>query len=64
MSLCLWSACLACTSSGTWKLEASGSEVEGHPQLHVEFEASMCYMKLCLKKKIKSVFLYLNCVHL
>lgn len=29
-----------------WEVEARGSDIEGHAQLHSEFEASLSYMKL------------------
>ena len=29
----------------TWQVEAGGSEVQGHPQLHSKFKASLGYMK-------------------
>lgn len=34
-----------------WEVEAEGSGVQGHPQLHSEFEASLGYIRSCLKKK-------------
>jgi hypothetical protein len=33
----------------TWEVEAGGSEVRGYPQLHSEFEASLGYIRACLK---------------
>ena len=33
----------------TWEMEAGGSGVQGHPWLHSEFEASLGYMRPCLK---------------
>ena len=33
----------------TWEVEAGGSEVRGHPQLHSEFEASLGYIRASLK---------------
>lgn len=38
----------------TWEKEARGLEVQGHPWLHMECEASLSYMRLCLNK-IKKV---------
>lgn len=32
------------------EVEAGGSEVQGHPQLHSKSEASLGYKRLCLKK--------------
>lgn len=40
---------------GVWK-EAGGSEVHGHPWLNSEFVASLGYVRLCLKKKNRSVY--------
>lgn len=37
----------------TWEAEAGGSETQGHPQLHCEFEASLGYMTLCLREEGK-----------
>lgn len=34
---------------GTWEVEAGGPGVEGHPQLHNEFEASLGSMTPCLE---------------
>lgn len=38
----------ACNLS-TWKAEAERSAVQGYPQLHSEFTASLGYMSLCQK---------------
>ena len=37
-----------CTPS-TWKGKTGGSEVQGHPGLHSEFEASLSYLRPALK---------------
>lgn len=34
-----------------WEAEAGGSEIESHSQLHVTLEASLGYMRLCLKNE-------------
>lgn len=36
----------------TWKVETGASEIQGHPQIHSEFDL---YMRPCLKKKKKKV---------
>jgi hypothetical protein len=36
-----------------WKTEAGDSRIQGHPQLYRKFEASLGYMRHCLKKKIR-----------
>lgn len=33
------------------EVEVRRSQVQGHPQLHNQFEASLGYMKSCFKKK-------------
>jgi hypothetical protein len=33
------------------KLKAGGAEVQGHPKLYREIEASLGYMNLCVKSK-------------
>lgn len=33
-----------------WEVEAGESEVKGHPQLHMESEASWGHIRACLKK--------------
>lgn len=38
----------ACHPSN-WEVEAGGSGVEGHPQLHNEFETSQGNVRPCLK---------------
>lgn len=40
----------ACNSN-TQEVEGGGSEVQGHPQLHSEFKASLGYIKPYLKIK-------------
>lgn len=37
----------------TQEAEAEGSEVQGQPWLHSEFEVTLGYMRPCLKKKKK-----------
>jgi len=32
-------------------IELRGPEAEGHPQLHTQFKASLCYPRPCLKQK-------------
>lgn len=41
----------------TWEVEAGGSEVEGHPWLHKEFEAGLGYMR---PKQTKGTFFALG----
>ena len=36
----------------TWEVEAVGSVVHFHTWLHSKFEASLCYMRSCLKNII------------
>jgi hypothetical protein len=36
--------------SSTHEVTAGQSEVQGHPQLHSEFKASLGYMSTCFKK--------------
>lgn len=36
----------------TQQMEARGSGVQGHPWLHIDFEASLGYLSICLKKMI------------
>lgn len=33
----------------TQQMEARGSGVQGHPWLHIDFEASLGYLSICLK---------------
>jgi len=33
----------SCNSS-IWEVEAEGSEIQGHPQLHSKFEGSLCHV--------------------
>lgn len=44
-------ACLAIPRDDTQEVEAGDSEAQGHPQPYSEFEASLDYARLCLKKK-------------
>lgn len=37
-------------NASTWKVEAGKANVQGCPQLHNELEASLGYMRSCLKK--------------
>lgn len=39
----------------TWEVQAGGSEVQGHSQLHRKSEASLGYMRLFLKEKKNSL---------
>lgn len=39
---------LACNPS-TWEVDTGRADVQGQPQVHSEFEASLIYMKPCLK---------------
>lgn len=41
-------AVFACNLS-TWDMVLGGSEIQGHPQLHGEFEASLAYTRPCFK---------------
>lgn len=34
----------------TWEMQAQGSEIHGHPQLHMGFKASLGFVKLCLRE--------------
>ena len=38
-------------NSSTWEVEARGSGVQGHPQIHSEFEASMNYLVTLFQEK-------------
>ena len=40
-------------NSKTWKEETERSRVQGHPQLQIEFEVSLSYMRLSKKNKVK-----------
>lgn len=33
----------------TWEVKARGSEVQHQPWLHIDFEASLSYIRTCLK---------------
>lgn len=36
----------------SWDLKAEGSEIQGHPWIHIELEASLGYVERpCLRKK-------------
>jgi hypothetical protein len=37
--------------SRPWEVKVRKSGVQGHPQLHRVLEASLCYMRPCLKQK-------------
>lgn len=36
---------------GTWDVDTGGSRLQDHPLLHRKFGASLCYPRLCLKRK-------------
>lgn len=44
---------LACHPS-VWEVESGGSGVQGYPQLHGEFMASLSYMSPCQKRQYQS----------
>lgn len=43
------------------EISASRPRIQGHPQVHSEYKASLGYMKLHLKKQILLVFLTEDC---
>ena len=48
----------ACYPS-TWEAEEKGSGVQGYPQLCIELEANLSYMRPCFKDKIiKNILRY------
>ena len=44
----------------TWEVEAEGSEVQGHPQLHSEIEVGQEYMRPSLKRKQKRLWVAIS----
>lgn len=41
---------IRCWGWSVREVEERGSEIQGDPWLHTEFEASLCYMTPCLKR--------------
>lgn len=37
------------------EVEGTGSRIQGHPQSHSKFKASLNYMRPCLRKRVKSI---------
>lgn len=40
----------------TWEAKPRGSDVHGHIQLYSKFKASLGYVKTCLKKKNRKIY--------
>lgn len=64
LGLTLRAALNASVNRGTWEVEAGGSQVQGHPQLHNEFEASLAYLKTKHKALTSPRFHFPNEHHL